>query len=96
MIEKYIIKNWSLKLCNDSLLEFNIVEDNYFLIVGDYENHPFLKEGAFVPKFAIFDKASKEGMDVTNNNIFKLENFVSNEYFESENLAIDYIESHLT
>lgn len=84
-----------MKLCNDSLLEFNIVEDDYFLIIGDYENHPFLKEKAFVPKFAIFDRPSKEGMDITNNNIFKLENFVSNEYFKNEKSALDYIEAHL-
>lgn len=94
MINKYYINNWYMDGCIHQSEEDSNIFEEFFLIKGDYTNHPFLKSNDYVPYFQLFEIENKEGID-HNNNIYKLNNFIPTSEFQSEFDALNYINNNL-
>lgn len=86
----YLINNWYMEHCHICSEMGLGQEENFYLVKGDYVDHPFIKNDAYLPYFQLFDIPSKEGID-QNENIYKLNNFLPTEEFEQEEKALDYI-----
>lgn len=94
MEKKYFINNWHMEHCTHFDEKNDGDEDSFFLIKGDYNNHPFLTNDCYVPRFSLFEISSKEGLDI-NNNIYKLNNFIPTEEFQFEIDALNYISKNI-